>query len=128
MKFVLFVEGHTEQKAVPSFLKRWLDPRLRQPVGIRTVRFDGWGELPDCDASLDIRPRRTAQRAGGQIMTEVHYDNRCDRRNRIGAGIAITDCNNMTWHCDRHQSQLHAMSHRTDVAIAPDTGKNGVSK
>ena len=45
MKFVLFVEGHTEQKAVPSFLKRWLDPKLRQPVGIKSVRFDGWAEL-----------------------------------------------------------------------------------
>lgn len=45
MKFVLFVEGHTEQKAVPSFLKRWLDPRLGQPVGIKPVRFEGWPEL-----------------------------------------------------------------------------------
>jgi hypothetical protein len=45
MKFVLFVEGHTEQKAVPSFLKRWLDPKLQQPVGIKSVRFDGWSEL-----------------------------------------------------------------------------------
>jgi Domain of unknown function (DUF4276) len=45
VKFVLFVEGHTEQKAVPSFLKRWLDPRLGQPVGIKSVRFDGWPEL-----------------------------------------------------------------------------------
>jgi hypothetical protein len=47
MKFVLFVEGHTEQKAVPSFLKKWLDPRLGQPVGIKSVRFDGWPELID---------------------------------------------------------------------------------
>ena len=45
MKFILFVEGHTEQKAVPEFLKRWLDARLRQPVGIKPVRFDGWPEL-----------------------------------------------------------------------------------
>lgn len=45
MKFVLFVEGHTEDKALPAFLKRWLDPKLGQPVGIRTVRFDGWAEL-----------------------------------------------------------------------------------
>jgi hypothetical protein len=45
MKFVLFVEGKTEQKAVPAFLKRWLDPRLKQPVGIKPVKFDGWAEL-----------------------------------------------------------------------------------
>jgi hypothetical protein len=30
MKFVLFVEGYTEKKALPEFLKRWLDPRLSQ--------------------------------------------------------------------------------------------------
>jgi len=45
MKFVLFVEGYTEQRAAPSFLKRWLDPRLGQPVAIKPVRFDGWAEL-----------------------------------------------------------------------------------
>jgi len=45
MRFVLFVEGHTEDIALPSFLKRWLDPRLSASVGIRTVRFDGWAAL-----------------------------------------------------------------------------------
>lgn len=45
MKFVLFVEGYTEQKAVPSFLKRWLDPQLSQNVGIKPVRFQGWSEF-----------------------------------------------------------------------------------
>ena len=45
MKFILFVEGHTEAKAIPPFLKRWLDPRLSRPVGIQSVRFNGWAEL-----------------------------------------------------------------------------------
>ena len=45
MKFILFVEGQTEHKAVPAFLKRWLDARLRQPVGIKSVQFEGWREL-----------------------------------------------------------------------------------
>ncbi len=45
MKFVLFVEGYTEKKSIAPFLKRWLDPRLDQPVGIQTVRFDGWAEM-----------------------------------------------------------------------------------
>ncbi|MDE8345041.1 MAG: DUF4276 family protein [Acidocella sp.] len=45
MKFIRFVEGHTEHKAVPAFLKRWLDARLREPVGIKSVRFEGWPEL-----------------------------------------------------------------------------------
>ena len=35
MKFVLFVEGHLEDKALAAFLKRWLDSRL-EPQG--TVR------------------------------------------------------------------------------------------
>lgn len=42
MKIVLFVEGHTEKKALPAFFKRWLDPQLTSPVGIKTVRFEGW--------------------------------------------------------------------------------------
>lgn len=45
MIFILFVEGYTENKSLPQFLKRWLDPRLIKPVGIRTVRFAGWAEL-----------------------------------------------------------------------------------
>jgi hypothetical protein len=45
MKFVLLVEGYTEQKAIPGFLKRWLDPRLDHKVGIQVVRFEGWPEL-----------------------------------------------------------------------------------
>ncbi len=42
MKFVLFVEGHTERAASPAFFKRWLDPRLPKPVRITPVRFEGW--------------------------------------------------------------------------------------
>ena len=45
MEFILFVEGCTEHKAIPSFLKRWLDPQLSKPVGIKSVRFEGWPEL-----------------------------------------------------------------------------------
>jgi hypothetical protein len=45
VKFVLFVEGYTEKYGLPAFLKRYPDPRLREPVGIKPVRFDGWAEL-----------------------------------------------------------------------------------
>lgn len=45
MKFVLFVEGYTEKDALPAFLKRWLDPKLEKPVGIKTVKFEGWAAL-----------------------------------------------------------------------------------
>jgi hypothetical protein len=47
MKFVLLVEGYAERKVIPSFLKRWLDVRLSQPVGIKIVKFEGWAELVD---------------------------------------------------------------------------------
>jgi hypothetical protein len=45
VKFVLFVKGHTEHRVLNAFLKRWLDPRLPQPVGISTVRFEGFHAL-----------------------------------------------------------------------------------
>ena len=44
-KFILFVEGYTEMKGLAGFLKRWLDVRLDAPVGIETVRFEGWSDL-----------------------------------------------------------------------------------
>ena len=47
MKLVLFVEGYTERKALPDFFKRWLDPKLVQPIGIKVVRFDGWRNYAD---------------------------------------------------------------------------------
>jgi hypothetical protein len=43
VNFALFVEGPTE-RAVPAFLKRWLDPRLSHPVGVKPVRFHGSGD------------------------------------------------------------------------------------
>lgn len=45
MKFILFVEGDTEHKALPPFFKRWLDPQLDAPVGIQSVKFNGWSDL-----------------------------------------------------------------------------------
>jgi hypothetical protein len=45
VKFILFVEDHTEKKALPGFFKRWLDPKLRERVGIKVVRFEGCAEL-----------------------------------------------------------------------------------
>jgi len=45
VRFVLFVEGETERKGIGGFLKRYLDPRLRERVGITVVQFRGWSEL-----------------------------------------------------------------------------------
>lgn len=45
MKFIFFVEGETESKALPAFLQKWLDVRLSKRVGIDPVKFNGWQEL-----------------------------------------------------------------------------------
>lgn len=45
MKFIFFVEGETERKALPAFLQKWLDARLSKRVGIDPVKFNGWQEL-----------------------------------------------------------------------------------
>jgi len=45
MKFILFVEGPTEQRAVPKFLKRWLDNKLKLKIGIKVVKFQGWAKM-----------------------------------------------------------------------------------
>jgi hypothetical protein len=40
VKLGLYVEGSTE-KALPAFIKRWLDPRLPQPISVPPVPFRG---------------------------------------------------------------------------------------
>jgi len=45
VRFILFVEGETERKGIGGFLKRYLDPRLKERVGISVVQFRGWSEL-----------------------------------------------------------------------------------
>ena len=44
MKFVLLVEGDTEQRVLPGFFQRWLNPRLSQRVGVQAIPFNGCGE------------------------------------------------------------------------------------
>lgn len=41
MKFVMLVEGATEKRAIAGFLKRWLDPLLRQRVGVQAINCLG---------------------------------------------------------------------------------------
>lgn len=45
MKFILFVEGETEKKVLPSLLRKWLNARLNDNVGIQTVTFSGFSEM-----------------------------------------------------------------------------------
>ncbi len=42
MKFILFCEGWTEDKALPDFLRRWLHTQFSIRIGVKTVRFNGW--------------------------------------------------------------------------------------
>ena len=43
MKYVIFVEGHTEKECLSDFIGRWFDKqKLSQPIDIEVVRFDGW--------------------------------------------------------------------------------------
>lgn len=65
MRFILFVEGHTEDKALPKFLKKWLDPKLTKSIGIRTVRFDGWPEL------LKNAPLKAKMHLNGPARDEI---------------------------------------------------------
>jgi hypothetical protein len=66
MKFVLFVEGHTERKALPEFLRRWLDVRLPQKVGIKVVRFEGWGDY--CDGIAKKVELNLGGKAGADVI------------------------------------------------------------
>lgn len=65
MKFILFVEGHTEDKALPKFLKKWLDPRLDRPVAVKPVRFEGWSEL------VKDSPRKASMYLNGPDKNEI---------------------------------------------------------
>jgi hypothetical protein len=65
VKFVLFTEGATERGVIGPFLKRWLDPRLIQPVGIHPVKFTGWSEL------IGEAPKRTRLYLEGPDKDEI---------------------------------------------------------
>jgi len=65
MKFILFVEGYTEDKSLKQFLKKWLDPRLTEPVGIKTVRFEGWPEL------IKDAPRKAILHLNGPAKKDI---------------------------------------------------------
>jgi predicted ATPase len=61
-KFVLLVEGTTEGKSLPSFLKRWLDPRLKSSIGRRTLAVGGWSKLT---------PRRRSELSNPQNVDAI---------------------------------------------------------
>ncbi|MCH7725090.1 MAG: DUF4276 family protein [Planctomycetes bacterium] len=49
MKFVLLLEGKTEQLAISDFLKRWLNGQLSGRVGVDAISLGGYGNFrKDC--------------------------------------------------------------------------------
>ena len=49
MKFIIFVEGETEDKGVAGFINRWLSTQFApgSAVGVDCVKFEGWADLRD---------------------------------------------------------------------------------
>ena len=86
MKFILFVEGDTERKALPEFLKRWLETQLDARVGIQTVGFAGAPELW----------RETPKRA-------LVYLNQPGRKDEIIAVIALLDLHGPEFYPDERE-------------------------
>ncbi len=95
MKFVLFVEGHTEKQAIGSFLKRWLDAKLPESVGIKVVRFEGWPEM------VKDMPRKAKMHLAGPD------------RNNIIAVLALLDLYGPTF----YPNHLQTSKERLDWAI-----------
>ena len=47
MKFILLLEGATEEKGVPGFINRWLNQFFAVGVGVQPDTFEGWPDLHD---------------------------------------------------------------------------------
>lgn len=106
MKFVLFVEGHTEQKVLPGFLKRWLDPQLSQPVRIKIVRFEGWRDYVE----------EIAKKAGLNLSGKAGAD--------VIAGIGLLDLYGPTFYpagaSTAHQRYRWAKTHIESAVNHPN--------
>lgn len=67
MKFVIIVEGPTESEIIPALLKKWLDPRLKDSVGIQAVNRKG---APNLIKRLheDVVSYLTDKKHGGDVI------------------------------------------------------------
>jgi hypothetical protein len=92
MKFILFIEGHTEKKALSAFFKKWLDPRLVKPVGIKTVRFEGARELvKDLSKKVTLYLDTSKQHKQTKKKIKGSEKDKNDEVNDIIAVIALLD-------------------------------------
>lgn len=75
MKIVLFVEGATEKSVLPRFLKRWLDPKLPKPIGVKVVQFEGWRNYENdiaTKAKLNLTGKSGADVVGGFGLLDLY--------------------------------------------------------
>ena len=106
MKFILFVEGETEYKVLPLFLKRWLDPQVNRSVGIAPVNLAGSSNF---EAEIAQKARMYLNGA---------------KRNEIIAAIGLADLYGFT----SYPPHLHDMRGRYDWAKQKLQNKVGHSK
>jgi len=69
MKFLFYVEGHTEGDCLPGFFASWLNKRLNVHVGVSTVRFQGAPHLLR-DISRSVRSDLSGPKAR-QIIAAI---------------------------------------------------------
>ncbi len=119
MRLVLFVEGDTEKRALPQFLKRWLDPQLDQPVRIAPVQLNGSTEYL---GSFAARARRFLAGNGcSGVLGRLDY---------YGSGLNWPHAqveNNIVWARQRLEAQVgherfrqHFAVHETEAWLFSD--------
>jgi hypothetical protein len=116
MKVVLFVEGHTEHQALPKFLKRWLDQRIRPPVGVQVVRFNGWSEL-DRDLASKARNFLSAPTSAGIAAVVMLLDLYGPDRAHFYPPDKVTAQERITWATAHFQKRVDDPRFRAFFAV-----------
>ena len=65
MKFILMVEGYTEKEGLSALFKKWLDPRINLPIGIKIDRSQG------CDEFIQHAARKAKKHLGDSQNTDL---------------------------------------------------------
>ena len=122
MKIVLLMEGWTE-KELPPFLKRWLDPRLPQPIGIQPVRSEGANHFLDhvtIKTRLHLTNPDTAAVFGLLDLygLRLDYPRHSDRDQKIA--FAREYIVNLVDRADRPRFKQHFAVHETEAWFLSD--------
>jgi len=73
LRFLLFVEGKSEHKAIADFLRKWLNAKVGQNIGLQTVNLKGSGAF------------------GRKILGKVSYHLGRDSKGEIVAAVGLLD-------------------------------------